>query len=622
MEVKILNDEIFLEKLNKIIRNYLFDKDIDSALFINGKWGVGKTYYWINTVEELIREIKNSYGENYEPIYISLNGISSTSEIISQIAYNVFIQRLPNKVKKNISTKLSTITVGIINSIAVFLKDKELKDFNKIDIMSFINFKNKVICFDDMERISEKISIEEVLGFISRNFLENKPVKIIVMGSENDLDKTNREKFLLKKEKVFYREIKFELDFIVTFQSLCKQLLNDEQLRKIIICNQEFFINLLNEFKIENLRTVRSTLITIKFLYVKFNKDFFNRLIKSIIFFTVVITKEFKEGKINFSSSEAYKKLNFNIDNRISFSIIDQSNDQYQQQNAAYIFYKTYIKSNRSIYNFFRSIYSFIINGYSEDKLFTLDESELGEDKKNSLLKSIEWFQSLSNQEELNKICDDLLSYIEKGDIIFYSYPYIFSKYEGIIKNNLYDKDLEQLYIIFNSGLDISFNTFDSITSAENINKFNDSDSLYIKKMKEKVNYYHAEIIKKRETKFAFELFNEFDYKTGDFQKHLGTFHKIPLFKYINPDMIFNRVLNSEPRIISLFTYFLYQKYNDEGYLMFEDIEGLESMNKTFNEKINTFNDNLKKYVLNGLVVQINFIIEELKKKKNKNSGK
>lgn len=607
-----------MDKIKEIIKNYLVEDKIDSALFINGKWGIGKTYYYINEIEKLIKETESVIGKNYEPIYISLNGISSTSDIVSQITSNIFVQKLPRKLKKNITFRLSSLAFEIFNTISVFIKDKELKDLNRIDLFNFIDFRNKVICLDDLERISEKISIEEILGFISRNFLENQYTKVIVIGSEEDLDEKNKVKFLIRKEKIFYREIKFEQDHTKIFESLCDQLLRDDQLREIVKNKQDIFIKLFKQYKIENLRTIRSILLSINHSFNNFDTSFFKKLINNIILFTIVVLKEFKEGKINYTLTEAYGKLNFQMDNRVKFAAMVQSDNNPYKNDYSYKFYDTYIKPNNDIYSFFRAIYSYIIYGYSEKKLYDLDEHELKENRKDVLLDSLVWFQELSNQEELNGACEELLIYIKKGDILFYSYPYIFSKYEELIENKIYAKSLDQIYTSFSTGLNISFTNYNQSVLDENKSMTKDTDSQYLKKLKEKVNFYHEEIQQRKEKEIAEEIFIEFDHGTAEFQNYLNIFYKKELFKYIEPSFIWNRLLIANPRTISSFNSFLHQKYQNDSYLIFEDIKGLEKIDIVLKDKIQGVVDNLKKYALNGVIDQIELILRELRRKKGK----
>ena len=102
-----------MEHLKEIIRSYLEEDKIDSAIFINGAWGTGKTYFWINELEPFIRNTKNTLGSYFEPIYISLNGISSNIDIINQLSLNLFSQKYFSKLKNKIPQKIPAIALSI-----------------------------------------------------------------------------------------------------------------------------------------------------------------------------------------------------------------------------------------------------------------------------------------------------------------------------------------------------------------------------------------------------------------------------------------------------------------------------------------------------------------------------
>ena len=610
-----------MEQLKEIIKNYLVNEKIDSALFINGEWGAGKTYFWINEIEPIIKSIKSSNDKLYTPIYISLNGISSTIEIINQIAANVFSKKIPEKLKANIPSKIPTITLGLINSISQLLIDKDIEEINKFKFIDFIDFSDKVLCFDDLERKSDKIGIEEILGFINRNFLENHFIKVVVIGNEKEIYNENeKNRFRLKKEKIFHREIQFNLNIEKVFNSISIQVINDTKLISLVNEQQDFIISLFKAFSLNNLRTLRNIFLNIKFLYENYNSDFFIKHIQKIVYFTFAITKEFREGNINFPLLKAFEKLNYNMENKIYLASVNQMNDPKFKKDYAYIFYENYIKHYKDYYHFFRSIYNYVVYGYYEIELYELDEKELSENKKELLMDSIQWFQNLSSQAELVKICDELLIYIESGNILFYNYPYIFSKYEEIIGNKIYSKSIERLFNSFNTGIDNSYSAYNQIIMDENRSLIKDSDSFYLKKLKEKVNLYHDEIKQKKEKAIVLELYREFDNETGEFQKHLKFFYKRRLFKHIDPSVLLNRIKNANPRVISSFISFLYQKYSKENYLIFEDIEELKILNEMLSKEVDNFQDNLKKYVINGLIDQISLTLQELIRIRGKTS--
>ena len=76
-------------ELDNVIKDYINAKNADYAIMINGVWGAGKSYYWKVNLEPLIR--KQIYKDTrekkicYEPLHISLFGITNLDELILKI---------------------------------------------------------------------------------------------------------------------------------------------------------------------------------------------------------------------------------------------------------------------------------------------------------------------------------------------------------------------------------------------------------------------------------------------------------------------------------------------------------------------------------------------------------
>ena len=62
-----------MQKIINIVKDYL-TRETNNALLITGEWGVGKTYFFNNTLSEKIKEIniKGKKNSNYTPIRVSL----------------------------------------------------------------------------------------------------------------------------------------------------------------------------------------------------------------------------------------------------------------------------------------------------------------------------------------------------------------------------------------------------------------------------------------------------------------------------------------------------------------------------------------------------------------------
>lgn len=142
---------------------------------INGKWGVGKTYFWHKFVEDNSKKLNKSF------VYISLFGKDSINQIVKEIILQAYraskvISEVSEKAKylkfdKILDSVVPTLGSAIIGCISFF----EKKDFENI-----------VICFDDFERLSNKLSIKDVFGLISE-LKEQKNCHIVMIFNAEEL---------------------------------------------------------------------------------------------------------------------------------------------------------------------------------------------------------------------------------------------------------------------------------------------------------------------------------------------------------------------------------------------------------------------------------------------------
>ncbi|MEL7119298.1 MAG: P-loop NTPase fold protein [Bacteroidota bacterium] len=104
----------------------------------------------------------------------------------------------------------------------------------KIKYKDFFNFRNCIICFDDLERLSPEYRYEDFLGFINSNFVEHEGIKVIIICNEEEIISKEREdkkeektKYEVIKEKVIGRTLAFKVDikdaipsFVYSFKEL------------------------------------------------------------------------------------------------------------------------------------------------------------------------------------------------------------------------------------------------------------------------------------------------------------------------------------------------------------------------------------------------------------------
>lgn len=267
------------ENIISIFKDYL-KSDTNQALLINGEWGSIKTFFWKNTLS------KTAFDEQLKDIYISLNGIATIENLEHILFFKLipFISNQENKTIKNI-TKFSTTVLDKISSHYLKFGLKEL--FKDISVDGF-NFKNYIICFDDLERC--QIPIKEVFGFIN-NFVEHKKLKTIILADEKEIeDEKNQEKgYKNIKEKLVGRILQYQPEIDKTILIFFDKYKNDTSFLEFLNQQKEYIISLLKEYKVQNLRTVSFYLDALKQLFPLFENEKENRK-KEIILFSLIIS--------------------------------------------------------------------------------------------------------------------------------------------------------------------------------------------------------------------------------------------------------------------------------------------------------------------------------------------
>lgn len=213
-----------LEKLKKF-RNVSLNNGEKNIILIDGDWGIGKTFTYKKYLEE------NSLRE----IYISLFNLDKLEDIDKKLISSYMINRIN---RNNIATKTVSKISNYFN-IEAFDKLLENKvGFSISDVTNLLQIENLefdnniVLCFDDLERIGDKVEFKNLLGKIEQ--LHTK-IDIIVLCNTKKLSKENQSIFDEYKEKVIDYTLtldSFDSDFLEKF--INKVNLNDES-KKILL---------------------------------------------------------------------------------------------------------------------------------------------------------------------------------------------------------------------------------------------------------------------------------------------------------------------------------------------------------------------------------------------------
>ena len=194
-----------MENLEEVIKEFVQRPNKEMSLMIDGKWGVGKTYF-LKSLN--LKEFKKN-----KIVFVSLKGVRDLSEIKRKV-FTAFwgLGKKFDFFSKALNGVTSIATKGIIN-----ISFRELGDV----CFDWEKFKNVILVFDDFERISfNNISYHDVLFEIHSMFVEDKNASVIIVANEEEILKNinnntnekdfNQSCYFNAKEKTVERTTKFE----------------------------------------------------------------------------------------------------------------------------------------------------------------------------------------------------------------------------------------------------------------------------------------------------------------------------------------------------------------------------------------------------------------------------
>ena len=188
----------------------LLRKESAICMVLNGRWGVGKTYFWQKFAE------RNSKKLNKKFAYISLFGKDDIKQIKQEIILQAYrISRTISEISKNAKKLrfdkiLDEVTPKLGSAIIECISFFEKKDFENI-----------VICFDDFERLSNKLSLKDIFGLISE-IKEQKNCHIVMIFNAGELILDNDTK--KQKDKIIDYEFEYNPSIEDSYKILYEEL--------------------------------------------------------------------------------------------------------------------------------------------------------------------------------------------------------------------------------------------------------------------------------------------------------------------------------------------------------------------------------------------------------------
>ena len=552
-----------MQKIINVVEDYL-TRETNNALLITGEWGVGKTYFFDNTLSEKIEETSIKENENikYKPIRVSLSGVTSIDDIERRI-----VAELYPKLNKGLSKGK-----GAIKLLLSIPKIKEyIPEFPNSDVIGS-ETDNLVICFDDLERRSKTFPIDSLIGYIN-NLTENNNLKTIIIANTNKIED---ESFDEIKEKLIGREIEYKINIEEVFDTLIQsEFQSFSEYTKFLQKEKSFICSFFQDYK--NIRTLKFILtryhnihsqieiIARNIQYIESNKE---ALLKDTLLFTIAIAIQHKKGKVTRNSKEE-------IDNKFRITRKDlekyfnkqpSSNQEVKEEEETILetIKSKYYNENNFSYFFYESIFDYIVGLNILDK--DLLEKDIKKRYKISEDNTIPECYKIYNQINFDEVFSmtnasykqlltNMLSYVDNGEYRLEHY------------NRIYN-----LVLSFNNPLKIKENKLKN-RIIKGIKK-NKDKFIYDPKLPNKLLYEsdvdknEKEIIdlcltinnEKEQEKHKQDSTNLINILKNDFAlfEHQveSKYNNIPIFKYIKSKEIFN-FYNSERHLrIRLFDTF------------------------------------------------------------------
>lgn len=193
-----------INQVKNEIRRFLRAED-RLALCLSGKWGVGKTHTWDALLDEAFKDNTVS-PPRYS--YVSLFGLESLGDVRRSLFENTMEAAAFKSLKpleatvSSISDRLAHLAskwragAGLIRGIPI------VADYSGLaEKAGFLDVRDQIVCFDDLERMSDTLALKDVLGLIS--FLkEKKRCKVVLLLNSEALKGQDADDFRVQLEKV------------------------------------------------------------------------------------------------------------------------------------------------------------------------------------------------------------------------------------------------------------------------------------------------------------------------------------------------------------------------------------------------------------------------------------
>ena len=624
-----------MDELIESILDYVRSDYTDYAIMINGEWGSGKTYFWNNQIKKKIESLKLN-GKKFTTIYMSLYGISNLEEISKKIFMETS-QLMDKNLRKYMNAHdLTTIPEYAKTGIDMANFFGNATNGSKIDYEEFFSTDDKVLCFDDLERAN--VDVIDILGYIN-NFVEHDHIKTIIICNEKELstkikssnlemktfiatylldkqgelnkeDKPMGEKIQEKIEHVFDKAIDYErikekligetFEYAPQFDYIINGILmryeSNRELIRFLRENSELILTTFQKSGTKNLRILKHALNDFNKIFEEVNKVYpntNNRVMQTMLIFTIAVSFEIKTGKItkekfkNIQDNEEYKSI------LVSSRVLMDNRQFYIKE-----FDGNYYYNFKAEYRFFKFIEYYVRTRIFDMKIFKADMEAVNaspQSRKVPAYKKILVEEYWKVQDDkFTEIVAETLEEVKNGELELVDIVKLFEYFIYFSKSNLINNDIKTLKTVFLNGMNLA-----SLHSSYCPNVDEELGKVVIRDEKEYSNEEMEEILDRFDELNEQLLEKEYKEKADEIFKcipiRMEQFYErfdkecmnIPILKYYDPFQVFQRVsCASNEDIVAIKEKIVKRAYENQE-ITEEEMESLSRLKNIMDEYIN-----------------------------------
>lgn len=580
------HNEIVLQALN----DYIQIPKPNYAVLIKGEWGCGKSFFikkWIESIELSMKgkgKDRDDDAIRLKPIYVSLNGLKSTSQIDESLKREIS-PLLHSKIVKGVGKTIKFLASVAVRYNVDINNDKETEHLVcTLDPKMFLSLDptkvkgNKLLIFDDLERAG--FSIKEILGYINY-FVEQVGCHVVMVSDDKNIDE--QDVFKSIKEKSIGHEYKIETEIEEALNVFVKEI--DKNSKAKIDSFKTLITDCFHTSQVNNLRILKQSLYDYKNYISHLPEDIlkakeFENLRIYLLANFIVVYAEYKSG--NLAMEGYYQKL-------LSESLI-KMNKSGGEKNERLVATETTLKYQKAGLT---ESYRVLKEGYADCIMSYLQKGEIDTDfllREIMRDRSTPWVQlsnymSLDN-DEFNKVLKLTAEHLESGDfekidsLLFATCTILKVIKKGLAHNYKADKVIEW------SLKSISEKFF---LPADNLNTMyelkthvyqclryyqGESIALEIERLNEEIGEMYNALSHKKKDSLTILLENLSDQKIDELKQvyygaihdHSVTYSRHPIFFHVNAEKFVNGYVKltnlSKKRFIDLISSHYFEAFS------------------------------------------------------------